>query len=98
MDMIAVEVAWTGCYRRGSRPYTPFAGAQLGTTLLWSALLTWPLMAAVPIMCARIGMVTGQGLAENFKQRFPTWLLHLFVVALLAANTIYIAADLAGHA
>jgi len=74
------------------------AGAQLGTKLLWTALLTWPLMAAVQVMCARIGKVTGQGLAGNFKQRFPKWLLLAFVIALLAANTINIAADLAGMA
>jgi NRAMP (natural resistance-associated macrophage protein)-like metal ion transporter len=74
------------------------AGAQLGTTLLWTALLTWPLMAAVQIMCARIGQVTGQGLAGNIKLRFPRWLLLAFVVALLVANTINIAADLAGMA
>jgi NRAMP (natural resistance-associated macrophage protein)-like metal ion transporter len=74
------------------------AGAQLGTKLLWTALLTWPLMAAVQIMCARIGKVTGQGLAGNFKQRFPSWLLPIFLVFLLAANTINIAADLAGMA
>ena len=74
------------------------AGAQLGTSLLWTALLTWPLMAAVQIMCARIGMVTGQGLAGNFKLRFPSWLLRAVVLALLAANTINIAADLAGMA
>jgi NRAMP (natural resistance-associated macrophage protein)-like metal ion transporter len=74
------------------------AGAQLGTKLLWTALLTWPLMAAVQMMCARIGKVTGQGLAGNFKRRFPGWLLRVFVMALLAANTINIAADLAGMA
>jgi NRAMP (natural resistance-associated macrophage protein)-like metal ion transporter len=74
------------------------AGAQFGTNLLWTALLTWPLMAAVQMMCARIGMVTGQGLAGNFKQRFPGWLLRVFIVALLVANTINIAADLAGMA
>ena len=74
------------------------AGAQLGTRLLWTALLTWPLMAAVQMMCARIGKVTGQGLAANFKLRFPRWLLFTFVIALLAANTINIAADLAGMA
>ncbi|MFZ0337941.1 MAG: divalent metal cation transporter [Terracidiphilus sp.] len=74
------------------------AGAQLGTKLLWTALLTWPLMAAVQMMCARIGKVTGQGLAANFSQRFPKWLLLLFVFALLAANTINIGADLAGMA
>src|SRR5450759_1358803 len=74
------------------------AGAQLGTKLLWTAALTWPMMAAVQMMCARIGMVTGQGLAGNFKRQFPKWLLGAFIVALLAANTINIAADLAGMA
>jgi NRAMP (natural resistance-associated macrophage protein)-like metal ion transporter len=74
------------------------AGAQLGTKLLWTSLLTWPLMGAVQMMCARIGMVTGKGLAGNFSQRFPRWLLGVFIVALLAANTINIAADLAGMA
>lgn len=74
------------------------AGAQLGTKLLWTALITWPMMAAVQMMCARIGKVTGQGLAATFKQRFPRWLLLLFIFALLVANTINIAADLAGMA
>jgi len=74
------------------------AGAQLGTSLLWTALLTWPLMAAVQTMCARIGMVTGKGLAANLKTRLPGWLLLVFVLALLVANTINIAADLAGMA
>jgi NRAMP (natural resistance-associated macrophage protein)-like metal ion transporter len=74
------------------------AGAQLGTRLLWTAFLTWPLMAAVQIMCARIGMVSGRGLAGNLKLRFPGWILATFVIALLAANTINIGADLAGMA
>ena len=74
------------------------AGAQLGTALLWTALLTWPLMAAVQIMCARIGMVTGRGMAGNLRRRFPKWLLGIFVLSLLIANTINIAADLAGMA
>ena len=43
------------------------AGAQLGTSLLWTALLTWPLMAAVQVMCARIGMVRGEGLAAALR-------------------------------
>jgi Mn2+/Fe2+ NRAMP family transporter len=55
-------------------------------------------MAAVQMMCARIGKVTGLGLAGNFRQRFPRWLLLAFVSALLIANTINIAADLAGMA
>ena len=74
------------------------AGAQLGTKLLWTAFLTWPLMAAVQMMCARIGKVTGKGLAGNLTQRFPGWLVRVFIVALLVANTINIAADLAGMA
>jgi len=74
------------------------AGAQFGTMLLWTALITWPLMAAVQMMCARIGKVTGQGLAGNLTQRFPKWLLLVFVAALLVANTINIGADLAGMA
>ena len=74
------------------------AGAELGTKLLWTALLTWPLMAAVQMMCARIGKVTGQGLAANLSHRFPRWLLLTLVIALLVANTINIAADLVGMA
>ncbi|HEX4005917.1 MAG TPA: divalent metal cation transporter [Acidobacteriaceae bacterium] len=74
------------------------AGAQFGTSLLWTAALTWPLMAATQMMCARIGKVTGQGLAANLRTRFPAWLLLIVVCALLAANTINIAADLAGMA
>src|SRR6202521_2307363 len=74
------------------------AGAQLGTSLLWTAFLTWPLMAAVQMMCARIGMVTGQGLAGALRKRFPKPLLIAAGVALLGANVINIAADLAGMA
>jgi NRAMP (natural resistance-associated macrophage protein)-like metal ion transporter len=73
-------------------------GARFGTSLLWTALLTWPLMGAVQMMCARIGMVTGQGLAGAMRKKFPKWLLVVFSVALLVANTINIAADLAGMA
>lgn len=74
------------------------AGAQFGMALLWTALITWPLMAAVQMMCARIGKVTGKGLAGNFILRFPRWLLVVLVTALLVANTINIGADLAGMA
>jgi len=74
------------------------AGAQLGTSLLWTAALTWPLMAAVQMMCARIGMVTGEGLAGALAKRFPRPLLVAVCVALLAANGLNIGADLAGMA
>jgi Mn2+/Fe2+ NRAMP family transporter len=74
------------------------AGAQFGTTFLWTAWLTWPLMAFVQMMCARIGMVTGRGLAGNFRSHFPKWLLVSICFALFVANTLNVAADLAGMA
>jgi NRAMP (natural resistance-associated macrophage protein)-like metal ion transporter len=74
------------------------AGAQFGTTLLWTSLVTWPLMASVQMMCARIGMVTGRGLAAAFRQRFPRPVIIAAGTALLIANTLNIGADLAGMA
>src|SRR6202162_4010626 len=64
------------------------AGAQLGTALLWTAFITWPLMACVQFMCARIGMVTGQGLGAALRQKFPPWLLVAGAVAVFSAYTI----------
>src|SRR5436309_14874424 len=72
------------------------AGAQMGTSLLWTAFITWPLMGWVQFMCARIGMVTGTGLAARLKQKFPRWVLVIFGLALFAANTINVGSDLAG--
>ena len=74
------------------------AGAQLGTSMLWTAFITWPLMGCVQFMCARIGMVTGQGLAGALRQKFPKPLLIIASIALLIANTINIGADLSGMA
>src|SRR5512142_3333333 len=74
------------------------AGAQFGTSLLWTAVLTWPLMAAVQMMCARIGMVTGHGLAGALRRKFPRPILVAAASALLDANTINIDADLSGMA
>ena len=74
------------------------AGAQLGTSLLWTALATWPLMAAVQMMCARIGMVTGQGLAGALQKKLPRRLVLAAAVALFMANTLNVGADLAGMA
>src|SRR5436305_12165562 len=74
------------------------AGAQFGTAFLWTALLTWPLMAAVQMMCARIGTVTGCGLARNLLARFPRPLRIVVSRSLLAANSLNIAADLSGMA
>jgi len=74
------------------------AGAQFGTSFLWAALLTWPLMAMVQSMCARVGMVTGRGLTDALRMKFPRPVLVTATVALFAANTINIGADLTGMA
>src|SRR5580704_4635849 len=74
------------------------AGAQHGLALLWTALITWPLMASVQMMCARIGMVTGRGLAGAFHHKLPKLLITVFATALLVANTINIGANLTGMA
>ena len=74
------------------------AGAQLGPAMLWTALLTWPLMAAVQTMCARIGMVTGQGLAAALHAKFPRWLLAAAAFALFIANTLNLGSDLSAMA
>jgi Mn2+/Fe2+ NRAMP family transporter len=71
------------------------AGAQFGLNMLWTMVVSYPLMAAVQSICARIGRVTGQGLAVNIKQAFPAWVLYSAVGLLLVANTINIAADVA---
>ena len=72
------------------------AGAQNGLALIWTALVTWPLMGAVQMMCARVGMVTGMGLAAALRQKIPKPLLVIASFALFVANTINIGADLAG--
>ena len=74
------------------------AGAQLGTSMLWTAFLTWPLMAAVQMMCARIGMVSGFGLADALSKKFPRPVVAFATIALLVANTVNIGADLSGMA
>jgi NRAMP (natural resistance-associated macrophage protein)-like metal ion transporter len=69
------------------------AGAQFGFGLLWMILVTYPLMAAIQTVSARIGRVTGHGLATNIRKHYPAWLLYAVVILLLVANTINIAAD-----
>jgi Mn2+/Fe2+ NRAMP family transporter len=71
------------------------AGAQFGLNMLWTMPLAFPLMAAVQLMCARIGRVTGKGLAANIKSAFPPIVLQGVVLLLLLANTLNIAADVA---
>ena len=74
------------------------AGAQLGTSLLWMAWLTWPLMAMVQMTCARIGMVTGEGLGKALSRKLPRPILTIMCALLFIANTVNIAADLSGMA
>ena len=69
-------------------------GAQYGNQLLWLAPFTFPMMGAVQEMCARIGIVTGQGLAANIRHHFPRWVLYLTTILLFAANSFNIGADL----
>jgi Mn2+/Fe2+ NRAMP family transporter len=71
------------------------AGAQFGLNMLWTMPVAYPLMAAIQSMCARIGRVTGKGVAANIKQVFPPVVLQAVVVLLLVANTLNIAADVA---
>jgi NRAMP (natural resistance-associated macrophage protein)-like metal ion transporter len=72
------------------------AGASLGYGLLWVALITVPMMIAVQEACARIGMVTGTGLIAAMRRVMPIWVLRSLVVLVVAANTLNIAADVAG--
>jgi NRAMP (natural resistance-associated macrophage protein)-like metal ion transporter len=71
------------------------AGAQYGLNILWTMPLAFPLMAAIQSICARIGRVTGRGLAANIKSAFPPVVLRTVVILLLVANTLNIAADVA---
>lgn len=71
------------------------AGAQFGLNMLWTVVLTWPLMVAVQSVSARIGRVTGHGLAYNFAKVFPRGFVSVLVGLLFIANTVNIGADLA---
>jgi NRAMP (natural resistance-associated macrophage protein)-like metal ion transporter len=71
------------------------AGAQFGLNMLWTTLITFPLMVGIQIVSARIGRVTGEGLAANIRRLFPRWVLLVVVSLLVVANTINIAADIA---
>lgn len=71
------------------------AGAQFGFAMLWTTVLTYPLMCAVQLVSARIGRVTGKGLAMNMGEVMPRPVVSGLVVLLFVANTINIGADLA---
>ena len=74
------------------------AGAAFGYGMLWIALVTLPLMAAVQLMCARLGIVARSGLASVLRAHYPRWLLWLACSLLVIGNTVNIAADLGGMA
>ncbi|WP_353043369.1 divalent metal cation transporter [Mesorhizobium sp. M1423] len=71
------------------------AGAQFGMNMLWTMVFTYPLMSAIQMISARIGRVTGHGLAANMGRVFPAWVVVILVALLFIANTINIGADLA---
>src|SRR5258705_1550623 len=71
-------------------------GASFGYAPLWTALFSFPLMAAVQLMCARLGLVTGQGLAGVIRRTYPPWVLWGACSLLIVANVVNIGADLSG--
>ena len=72
------------------------AGAAFGYAGLWTALFSFPLMAAVQLMCARLGIVSGRGLAGVIRRRYPPWVLWSACTLLILANLLNIGADLGG--
>ncbi len=74
------------------------AGASFGFNLLWTALFSFPLMSAVQLMCARLGMVTGLGLAGAIRTHYSRSILWMACLLLITANIVNIAADLGGMA
>ena len=72
------------------------AGAQFGFATLWTALLTFPLMAAIQGMCARIGLVTSQGLTVTLKQHYSKSILYTMLLFSFPAITLNIGADIQG--
>jgi NRAMP (natural resistance-associated macrophage protein)-like metal ion transporter len=70
------------------------AGASLGFATLWTALVTLPLMSVVQLLCAKIGMVSGMGLAGVLRDHYSRWLLYPAVFSLVVANTINAGTDI----
>jgi NRAMP (natural resistance-associated macrophage protein)-like metal ion transporter len=69
-------------------------GAQFGYQLSWILLFSYPLMAVTQAIAARIGCVTGRGIAQNLRRHYPRWLLRIVVMLLLVANVANLGADL----
>jgi NRAMP (natural resistance-associated macrophage protein)-like metal ion transporter len=74
------------------------AGAQFGFNMGWTLLVSWPLMCAIQEIAARIGRVTGHGIAGAIRQHYPAWAAHTLVFLLVCANTLNIGADLGAMA
>ena len=74
------------------------AGAQFGYDLGWTLLFSWPLMCAIQEISARIGRVTGRGIAGNLKRHYPDVVVFSLVSLLVVANTINLGADLGAMA
>jgi len=74
------------------------AGATYGYATLWTALVSFPLMAAIQLMCARLGMLTGCGLASVIRARYSRWVLWFACTLVIVANVFNIGADLGGMA
>ena len=72
------------------------AGAKFGPQLLWTAVVTYPLMVSIQEMCARIGVVTGHGLMGTIKQYYPRRLMYLILVISFPSIVLNIGADIAG--
>ncbi len=70
------------------------AGASLGLAVLWTALLTFPFMAAVQNICSRLGQCSGMGLAGILKEHYPRWVLYPAVALVVVANVVNVGADL----
>lgn len=73
-------------------------GAQFGYSMAWTMPFAFPLLAAIQEICARIGAVTGRGVAQNIRQHYSPWLLRCVVLLLLTANMINLGADLGAMA
>jgi NRAMP (natural resistance-associated macrophage protein)-like metal ion transporter len=72
------------------------AGAQFGFGTLWTALITFPLMASIQEMCGRVGLVTNKGIAGVLKENYPKYIIYLVALVTVPASIINIGSDLAG--
>src|SRR5215471_9238663 len=69
-------------------------GAQFGFGMLWTMFFSYPLMTAIQEICARLGRITGVGVAENLRRHYPKSLVYAVVLLLCVANTFNLGADI----